>query len=139
MTERINRRDCLRMLGLSGLTAGLGAMSPKQLLAEEKPPNSSGFASSIIATHKTENNQSCARIADGKVIQPCYELPVLNKTNVLVVGGWPAGVVAAIAAKRAGANVTLVERYGHLGGLWTGGLVLLVMGHIVKGGKQVCQ
>ncbi|NQU26425.1 MAG: FAD-dependent oxidoreductase, partial [Candidatus Nealsonbacteria bacterium] len=33
----------------------------------------------------------------------------------------------------------LVERYGHFGGLWTGGLVLLVIGHIVKGGKQVCQ
>ncbi len=48
-------------------------------------------------------------------------------------------MVAAIAAKRAGVNVTLVERYGHLGGLWTGGLVLLVLGHIVQGGKQVCQ
>jgi len=35
--------------------------------------------------------------------------------------------------------VTLVERYGHLGGLWTGGLVLIVIGHIVTGGKQVCQ
>ena len=51
----------------------------------------------------------------------------------------PAGVVAALAAKRAGAKVALVERYGHLGGLWTGGLVLLVIGHIVEGGKQVCQ
>ena len=38
-----------------------------------------------------------------------------------------------------GPLVTLVERYGHFGGLWTGGLVLLVTGHIVKGGKQVCQ
>jgi succinate dehydrogenase/fumarate reductase flavoprotein subunit len=78
-------------------------------------------------------------IVDGKVIQPRRELPILDKTDVLVVGGGPAGVVAAIAAKRAGASVTLVERYGHFGGLWTGGLVLLVIGHIVKGGKQVCQ
>ena len=39
----------------------------------------------------------------------------------------------------AGASVTLVERYGHFGGLWTGGLVVLIIGHIVKGGKQVCQ
>ena len=63
----------------------------------------------------------------------------MEKKSIAVVGGGPAGVVAAIAAKRAGASVTLVERYGHFGGLWTGGLVLLVIGHIVKGGKQVCQ
>ena len=73
------------------------------------------------------------------MIQPQRELPLLHKTDVLVVGGGPAGVAAAIAAKRSGADVTLVERYGHFGGLWTGGLVLLVTGHIVKGGKQVCQ
>ena len=73
------------------------------------------------------------------MIQPQRELPVLHQTDVLVVGGGPAGVAAAIAAKRAGAEVTLVERYGHFGGLWTGGLVLVVIGHIVKGGKQVCQ
>lgn len=44
--------------------------------------------------------------------------------DVLVVGGGPAGVAAAIAASRAGASTILVERYNHLGGLWTGGLVL---------------
>ena len=72
------------------------------------------------------------------MIQPRRELTVLHQTDVLVVGGGTAGVTAAIAARRAGAQVTLVERYGHLGGQWTGGLVLMVVGHIVKGGKQVC-
>jgi hypothetical protein len=71
-------------------------------------------------------------------VQPPRELAVLHQTDVLVVGGGPAGVVAAIAASRAGAKVTLVERYGHLGGLWSGGLVLVVLGHIAKGPKQVC-
>jgi len=73
------------------------------------------------------------------VIQPRRELPVLHQADVLVVGGGPAGVAAAIAAQRSGAKVTLVERYGHFGGLWTGGLVLLILGHMVEGGKQVCQ
>jgi ribulose 1,5-bisphosphate synthetase/thiazole synthase len=138
MNESMNRRDCLRMFGFSGLTAGLGIISSRQLFGQNIG-ESSGFQSSIIATHKVQSNRCGAVIIDGKVIQPRRELPILDKTDVLVIGGGPAGVVAAIAAKRAGANVTLVERYGHFGGLWTGGLVLLVIGHIVKGGKQVCQ
>jgi ribulose 1,5-bisphosphate synthetase/thiazole synthase len=138
MNESMNRRDCLRMLGFSGLSAGLGTISSQRLFGRDLD-DPSGFESSVIATHKTENYLDAATLVDGKVIQPRRELPILDKTDVLVVGGGPAGVVAAIAAKRAGASVTLVERYGHFGGLWTGGLVLLVIGHIVKGGKQVCQ
>jgi hypothetical protein len=45
---------------------------------------------------------------------------------VLVVGGGPAGTAAAIAAARLGAEVLLVERYNHLGGLSTGGLVIWI-------------
>ena len=47
-------------------------------------------------------------------------------TEVLVVGGGPAGVAAAIAAARNGADTTLIERYNHLGGMATGGLVILI-------------
>ncbi|MCB1739241.1 MAG: FAD-dependent oxidoreductase, partial [Gammaproteobacteria bacterium] len=46
--------------------------------------------------------------------------------DVLVVGGGPAGSAAATAAARAGADVTLLERYNHLGGLSTGGLVIWI-------------
>ncbi|HOV77475.1 MAG TPA: FAD-dependent oxidoreductase [Sedimentisphaerales bacterium] len=131
----MNRRDCLRVLGLSGLATGLTASRSRAQSVGE----SSGFQSSVIASHKVESGRVNASFADGKVIEPRRELAILDTTDVLVVGGGPAGVVAAIAAKRAGVKVTLVERYGHLGGLWTGGLVLLVLGHIVQGGKQVCQ
>jgi len=58
------------------------------------------------------------------VIEPQREIPVVDQTDVLVVGGGPAGVAAAVAASRAGARTILIERYNHLGGLWTGGLVL---------------
>ncbi|ASV75800.1 putative membrane protein [Thermogutta terrifontis] len=92
----------------------------------------------MLDPHKVQDTQFTARLVNGRVIQPQRELPLLSQCEVLVVGGGPAGVSAAIAARRAGARVTLVERYGHFGGLWTGGLVLLVLGHIVKGGKQVC-
>ncbi len=42
---------------------------------------------------------------------------------VCVVGGGPAGFVAAIAAARAGARTTLVESFGFPGGMATAGLV----------------
>jgi len=48
------------------------------------------------------------------------------ETDVLVVGGGPAGTAAAISAARLGADVLLVERYNHLGGLSTGGLVIWI-------------
>ncbi len=54
------------------------------------------------------------------------ETPVFSETDVLVIGGGPSGTSAAVAAARLGADVTLVERYNHLGGLSTGGLVIWI-------------
>ncbi len=52
--------------------------------------------------------------------------PVVRESNVVVVGGGPAGVSAAVAAARSGMDVTLVERYSALGGLASGGMVLVL-------------
>ncbi len=60
----------------------------------------------------------------GIVSEPARDIPVIAETDVLVIGGGPAGIAAAVSASRAGASTILVERYNHLGGLWTGGLVL---------------
>ncbi|MCD6309543.1 MAG: FAD-dependent oxidoreductase, partial [Candidatus Eremiobacteraeota bacterium] len=43
--------------------------------------------------------------------------------NLIIAGGGPAGVAAAIAAKRFGINVLLIERYGFFGGTGTAALV----------------
>ena len=59
-------------------------------------------------------------------LEPAREIPVFAETDVLVVGGGPAGTAAAISAARLGADVLLVERYNHLGGLSTGGLVIWI-------------
>ena len=64
--------------------------------------------------------------ANKTIIEPSQQLKVCRETEVLVVGGGPAGVAAAIAAARNGADTTLIERYNHLGGMATGGLVILI-------------
>ncbi|GBU09774.1 dihydrolipoamide dehydrogenase [Gammaproteobacteria bacterium] len=53
------------------------------------------------------------------IVEPQKEIPVLAQTDVLIVGGGPAGLSAAIASARTGAKTLLVERYGCLGGTLT--------------------
>jgi len=137
MNHRISRRDLLKTLGASGWAAGLGgALAGSAAHADEPEP--SGFTGSVLKANVVQSTATCPTLVGGEVIQPQRKLSLLDQTDVLVVGGGSAGVAAAIAARRAGATVTLVERYNHFGGLWTGGLVLVVIGHMVKGPKQVC-
>ncbi|HEY8402094.1 MAG TPA: FAD-dependent oxidoreductase [Cytophagaceae bacterium] len=64
----------------------------------------------------------------------CLELPprkacLAAETDVLVIGGGPAGIGAAIGAAQAGADVVLVERFGFLGGNATAALVMPLMSY----------
>lgn len=139
MAVNLSRRELLQLLGASGFAAGLGgALGGGAAMADPPRPTGSGFTGSVIKDKVVQSTATCPTIVGGEVIQPQRKLTILDKTDVLVIGGGSAGVAAAIAARRTGAEVTLVERYNHFGGLWTGGLVLIVIGHMVKGPKQVC-
>jgi choline dehydrogenase-like flavoprotein len=73
----------------------------------------------------------------GTLHEPGRHIPVYRNCDVLVVGGGPSGTAAAVAAARPGAEVILLERYNHLGGLSTGGLVIWIDRMTDWGGQQV--
>src|SRR3546814_8576115 len=54
---------------------------------------------------------------------PSSEVPVGGSYDVVVCGGGPAGLIAAVAAARNGARTLLIERYGFVGGMSTSALV----------------
>lgn len=51
------------------------------------------------------------------------DIDVAEATDVLVVGGGPAGLAAAVSAARTGASVRVIDRFGVVGGNLTAGLV----------------
>lgn len=59
----------------------------------------------------------------GKFHEPEREIPVHEDADVIVCGGGPAGIAAALSAARAGARTRLFEVHGCLGGVWTAGLL----------------
>lgn len=61
-----------------------------------------------------------------RIVESGVETKVVARSDVVVVGGGPAGFAAAIAARRMGCSVTLLERYPYLGGLASGGMVLVL-------------
>ena len=56
------------------------------------------------------------------ITEPAREVPVAAEVDVVVAGGGPAGVGAALSAARNGASTLIVEQFGCLGGMATSGL-----------------
>lgn len=56
-------------------------------------------------------------ILSGHIVEPRKEVPILDRCEVLVVGAGPSGLSAALGARRAGADVMLLERFGCFGGV----------------------
>jgi hypothetical protein len=72
-----------------------------------------------------------------QVQEPSRTTPVYGDYDVVVVGGGPAGIAAALAAGRAGRSTICIERYGFLGGAGTAaGLSTFCGLHAVVHGKH---
>ena len=61
----------------------------------------------------------------------------IEQADVVIVGGGPAGIAAAIAAGRQGVRTVLVERYGFVGGMSTAAMVYPWMTFHTESGEQV--
>ena len=77
------------------------------------------------------------------ITEQAREIEICREADVVVVGGGPGGIGSALAAARSGADTVLVERYGHLGGMATGGLVTIIPNLSDISGEQqitgICQ
>ena len=126
----VSRREWIKSLGL-----GVGAAALTSVGLTNREAQADFVHKEDKTTGKlrdgSQANPSTLQ-ADGVVARPAVSVPKISETDVLVVGAGPAGCCAAIAAARLGVKVTLVERYGHFGGLATGGLVLHILGHWTK-------
>ena len=71
------------------------------------------------------------------IIKESLETKVRYSCDVCVCGGGVAGIAAALAARRAGANVLLLEKGYMLGGLATAGLVTIYLPLCDGEGEQV--
>ena len=79
------------------------------------------------------------RLSGVTIHEPARTAAVFRDCDVLVVGGGPSGTAAAIAAARTGAEIVLLERANHLGGLSTGGLVIWIDRMTDWSGQQIIQ
>ncbi|MBQ7208514.1 MAG: FAD-dependent oxidoreductase [Lentisphaeria bacterium] len=68
------------------------------------------------------------------VAEPARQVPVAGRYDVIVAGGGPAGVCAALAAAERGCSVLLLEAEGCLGGILTSGLMSNILDAKNKGG-----
>lgn len=70
------------------------------------------------------------------VTLPESRVSIVARPDVLVCGGGSAGLSAAVAAARNGADTLLIERFSYTGGLATGGLIILLLTMDDGAGKQ---
>ena len=86
-----------------------------------------GFLGTSLAAVPLAVNCRAADVKGGRgFTEPARDIPVDDWADVIVVGGGPAGVPAAVAAARAGKKVRLFELQGSLGGVWTSGLLTYI-------------
>ncbi|CAF1617192.1 unnamed protein product [Adineta ricciae] len=94
---------------LKSISRMIERWSGKQQQITRKEPGSE----TIYTRHSLPSDYSSFYIESSKSV------PIFAECEVLVVGGGPSGISAALAARRAGADTILMEKFGCFGGVIT--------------------
>eukprot|EP00756_Hemistasia_phaeocysticola_P036364 Hpha_TRINITY_DN16639_c1_g11::TRINITY_DN16639_c1_g11_i1::g.183646::m.183646 len=101
------------------IARGLGVRAKEEDRARVKEKYSERDAADVETTRAGRRAKVLASHVGRTYVEPSRERTELTTCDVLVVGGGPAGLAAAIGAARAGADTVLVERFGCFGGTIT--------------------
>jgi hypothetical protein len=125
------RRQFLKSAAVGAVLAPSGLWLPGKSRAAE-PEGEPSFPDyrkgQVVRTSGTVLDSKRALREDGR------EIPVAGKSQVLVCGGGPAGIAAALASARSGAETRLLEFAGCLGGVWTAGMLTKILDATDKSG-----
>jgi hypothetical protein len=81
------------------------------------------LGATVVGVGSVTEGGAAQRVQPGANYRETLETPIVARHQVVVAGGGPSGVIAAVASARSGADTLLLERYGFLGGNGTAGLM----------------
>tara|TARA_R110002095_G_scaffold168897_7_gene146658 strand:+ start:143 stop:1681 length:1539 start_codon:yes stop_codon:yes gene_type:complete len=133
--ENMDRRDFAKYLAGStaAFVAGANVAAAKEPVVDgiTRPSNTllfDGGGQSVWNSTAQHVRTSGWISPDGKVFhEAARNIPIVEEDEVIVCGGGPAGVAAALAAARSGAKTRLLEVNGCVGGVWTAGALTLII------------
>lgn len=96
--------------------------------------SASGVGATLIPGIVIGNDHDLGKDNSFSIKEVSRTINIVGEYDVIVCGGGPAGIAAAIAAARNGAKTCLIELYGCLGGVWTTGLLSNIIDYDNKSG-----
>lgn len=125
-TPSPDRRRFLQTAAAGAMLGPYALTLPTRALAGEPRAATNGGAWPNFAKGEVLRTSGDV-LATGRFAEAAREIPIAGHSEVLVVGGGPAGIGAALAAARSGAKTQLIETAGCLGGVWTAGMLTKII------------
>ena len=121
------------------LAAGIGAGNAQEKVNPDNRPiplrrPRPGEEGKLFGTNARMHVRTSGTLQGDWFHEDAREIPVAGDYDVIVAGGGPAGVAAALAAARSGASTLMIEVHGCVGGIWTAGMLCWILDAFNKPG-----